>query len=710
MTASLRQETASSGVGALHLLSGVAASVGRGVDSDAVLAELAEGVRELLGADRVSLLLLDGQGRLAPAVAMARRPDGALYQRFRSMRPIPVADLPSAWETLAGERVVIVSDAGSSPLVPQAWQHEFGLSSLAIAPLRAADQPIGILVVDQPATGSMGPTQQALLEGAAALASLAVRALLPPGAAAAELAEAVATISSAGSFRVGAERALDALLALTRCSAGAIATLGRDQVEVLATRGTAELAPGCYPFSELPVPLATSCANTWAADPGAPIGWHAHGRDLLVLPLPANGRVRTVVVLSQLPPVCTARERLQEIGRVVGLALAERYTADQRARDARAATLVTGWSTLDYTPITALGELTGELQELTGTHLLDAVAPTRALAQASGLRRVTGELSAPLSAFRRKRHPAAAQWCAGRWLVPIIVGSRVLAALLLDDSPATRSDQHRLDCLLGGFAGVLDRAVDAAALARAEPILATTTARAQVAGRCYTELAQLLGALTTELREAASADPRVPVQRAQRLLTESRSLLHDATDALGDPESRHGLRAALSQLGERMAARGGPALVLHTTGRIPQVPAPTQVALLRACRDALFMFRNASAGCVLATLETGSRTITLTLCPDELFSPALDTDAAGLPLAFRRMRAWLDPVGASVVYTGKTSGRPVLTLTAPASATTGAVRRANEGGPRPTPLRPPPPTPCPVSGPAHLPEVVRQLS
>ena len=153
---------------ALALLSGTAVAVGHGLDLDSLLAEIASGVRRSLDADRVSVLLFDDAGRLTPAVAVARHQDENLWQRFRHMPPITLADLDGAQEALDDARVLVIDDARTSPLVPGTWQLAFQLETLAIAPVFVAEAPAGILVVELPASAvpvSIG--RISLLEGMA---------------------------------------------------------------------------------------------------------------------------------------------------------------------------------------------------------------------------------------------------------------------------------------------------------------------------------------------------------------------------------------------------------------------------------------------------------------------------------------------------------------------------------------------------------------
>src|SRR3954471_24992792 len=98
---------------ALAWLSGAAVSLGESGDIDSALSELLDGVRRLLDASRVSMLMLDPDGRLVPVVSVAGRSDVALHRTFRSMRPIELDQLPDrrAWQTLTSSRVTVIPEA-----------------------------------------------------------------------------------------------------------------------------------------------------------------------------------------------------------------------------------------------------------------------------------------------------------------------------------------------------------------------------------------------------------------------------------------------------------------------------------------------------------------------------------------------------------------------------------------------------------------------
>src|SRR4051812_38846168 len=162
---------------ALELLSGIAVALGHDVDADFLLAELASGVRRTLDADRVSVLLLDDEGRLTPELAVARQHNDDLWQRFRTMPPIELDALPGARQALARGQVLLIDDASTSPLIPTAWQRTFALSSLAVAPLLSDDAPAGLLAVEYPFTATPLPTTQlSFLSGMAGLAAIALSA------------------------------------------------------------------------------------------------------------------------------------------------------------------------------------------------------------------------------------------------------------------------------------------------------------------------------------------------------------------------------------------------------------------------------------------------------------------------------------------------------------------------------------------------------
>ncbi|MDT7538096.1 MAG: hypothetical protein QOI82_1681 [Actinomycetota bacterium] len=88
------------------------------------------GVRHTLDAERVSVLLLDDDGRLTPAVAVARQHNDELWQRFRMLVGQVRRLLRDATELLVTVRTdELIAAAGDGPV------HCF----VVPAPLRAAE-------------------------------------------------------------------------------------------------------------------------------------------------------------------------------------------------------------------------------------------------------------------------------------------------------------------------------------------------------------------------------------------------------------------------------------------------------------------------------------------------------------------------------------------------------------------------------------------
>src|SRR3954469_12645738 len=318
---------------ALELLSGIAVALGHDVDAEFLLAELASGVRRTLDADRVSVLLLDDEGRLTPALAVARQHNDDLWQRFRSMPPIALDALPGARQALGRGQVLLIDDASTSPLIPRAWQRTFELASLAVAPLLVDDAPGGLLAVEYSLTAApFTPTQRSLLEGMAGLAGIALGAGRRRSQAERfeNVSAAVRALGGVHTFRAVAEHALSAMLDAAGVGHGLFARIDNDTVEVVAARGSDLPEPGRYALTLLPAELVTTCRDTWSSDPRALVSAVVSGTSYSVLPVTSGGLPGALVVLpvvtSSLPYDVTAE--LQLIADAAATALQAVHAAD----------------------------------------------------------------------------------------------------------------------------------------------------------------------------------------------------------------------------------------------------------------------------------------------------------------------------------------------------------------------------------------------
>lgn len=158
---------------ATRALLDVARSINTAVEPGEAFEVAVRVARELLDAERATILLLDSHGQLVPQISVARVEDVELWRRFRDMPPIPADDGSLARALLERGRAVRIEDASQSCLVPPEWQRAFRLTSLAVVPLVVKGEICGALAVDD----SHGPrpfddAALATLEGLAALTAV----------------------------------------------------------------------------------------------------------------------------------------------------------------------------------------------------------------------------------------------------------------------------------------------------------------------------------------------------------------------------------------------------------------------------------------------------------------------------------------------------------------------------------------------------------
>lgn len=98
----------------VELLAGLAEVVSGSADAEPVLRHVARVARELLGADRATVLLHQAPGRLVPAVSVARSgADAELWTRFQSMPPISLDVSHGGDALLLRGEVIVIDDVRS---------------------------------------------------------------------------------------------------------------------------------------------------------------------------------------------------------------------------------------------------------------------------------------------------------------------------------------------------------------------------------------------------------------------------------------------------------------------------------------------------------------------------------------------------------------------------------------------------------------------
>jgi GAF domain-containing protein len=671
---------------ALALLSGLAVALGHGVQLDFLLADLATGVRRILDADRVSVLLLDDADRLTPAVAVARQQDDNLWQTFRRMPPIALDDLVGARQALSAGDVLVIDDATSSPLVPAAWQRAFRLGSLAIAPLTIDRIAAGIVVVDHVEAGTtFSPTQLALLEGMAALAGIALDGVRRGSHAerANAVSHALQELAAAHSQRAVAEHTLAALLEVAQVSHGLIALFGDDDVDVVAVRGSGLPEPGAYSMGDVPSSIRDACLNAWNRPARVDLVsvTYDDNQPLLVVPIRAQRRVIGAALL----PVslsATSRDVIAEIEVIAtgcGLALRARRNAEDREW------FVQAMSIAESATDAALdaGQLVDDVRELLGavaTPVINVVGE-RTVARTLGLPPAPAAIARRLTRWQRAggQDPvvvgAELAW-------PLTSGGRVLGALVTPADVSSRA-RDRVRIGVAALAAGLGRVADEAQIRDLHRAAAEAEGHRAVAVRAYREATQVLSLLTDQLRAGSLAEPRVTAA-ARVLVDQAKRLVRDAAGAMSsDDVKQAGLRTALTAMAEQIYALGGPGVVVRQRGRVGQLDPGVQVALVRATRRLLTLLRDQRAATVSVHIETDSQVVVVRLRPGQTLN-ALEADELGAHSALNEARGWLEPLGGTA-HLDHEGGNRLFVMTAPTDSrrperSTPPVHRRDDSG------------------------------
>ena len=644
---------------ALALLSGVAVALGDGVAADALLAELAAGVRRVLDADRVSVLMLE-HDRLTPAIAVARQHDDELWQRFRRMPPIPLPELPGAREVLRSSDIVFIGDASAHPLIPEFWQRQFGLSSLAIAPLHVRGEPAGALVVEHGHSPLFEPRQRTLLEGLAALAGVALNGVRDAAAARTTdgltaLADAIGT---ARSPRAVAEQALACLLDTVGSAHGLVALYHGDDVEVVAVRGAGLPEPGRYELANVPDDVVDRCRAAWTTDIHALVQASVGGNPLTFVPIASGTTLLAIAVLPAIEPLPRrARSEVLLIASTAALALRAIRIDAQLGWLHRALAAVGS----DSRDIEALVVAASGLVSDDGSRLVDVVAADRALARATGLSAPRRELTRQIARWRRSSHQLSPAQVEEGTAVPLVADGRVFGALVVHPV----RDAVRLTTAAELLGAAICRCVERQRGDELTRAVAEADAHRLVAARCYTETGQLLGRLNEQLTAAAATDRRTSAN-ARVLVDQACRLVRDAAAALNPGVARQPtLRAALASIAEQVYAQGGPQATVRQIGRMQPLKPATHIAVSHAVRRILGFLRAERAALAVVHLEAVNDEVTVRVRAGDALGVEDVVDGSGLHAMLRDARAWLSPVAGRLEHSVG-SGEWRFLLTAPA--------------------------------------------
>jgi signal transduction histidine kinase len=655
----------------------IALCINSDVRPERMLELVVRAARELLDADRASVLLLDDEGRLGPEVSIARHEDLELWTRFRDMPPIPLQVNGTARELLQRGRAVLIPHAAASALVPSEWQHAFGLQALMIAPLLVQGRPCGALVVDDARPGhAFDATAAEALEGVAALAALALRqsARFSVTAQQTRTLEHLLSVASALNNAPGLHRVLqtvvDAFLSAFDAASCAVCTFDESgDVRCLASRGPGQPEPG--------VPDATgswatglgAARDRWTVDPTGTLVLPAadgggHWSTVLV-PLSQEGRVRGFVRLGLAGAVTPTEEQFR-----VGTSLAgQAWLAMERAR------LADGAQHLEHR-LDVLCGLSREIAQLadmrvvverlapsvraaTGSELIDVLLCDADAARAFSARTPRGAIAAQVRRWRRDAEPRPCS-LDGLFVVPVSVAGQLLGALRVRAvTPALLGpdDAQFLLAVGTGIAELVCRRLLRTQLESTERQLAVVDERGRVVAELQEEVGRLLLAAAARIEPLAprldTGDGRGALRDAQQEILRTGRQLRAAVETLGSLH-RHvdDLPGSLRQM---VRAWGRVAAVdtdLRVSGRVQRLTPTAEGALLRLAHEALTRVGgNSHASTVMVQLRYGAGEVELVVHDDGVHLAQRATAESRAHPALRAMQNRLHDMGGSLQIT-----------------------------------------------------------
>ena len=143
------------------------------VELTPLLKEIARRTVQAVGADGCAMFLWSGP-RLVPVMVQLAdgRADSALWERFNTLPPQPLGEVPAHAEAIRSRQPVIVARGGE-------WQHDawfraFGLASALVVPLVSQDQVVGTMTLVHRREGRWRQDQLDLAMTIAAQIALAV--------------------------------------------------------------------------------------------------------------------------------------------------------------------------------------------------------------------------------------------------------------------------------------------------------------------------------------------------------------------------------------------------------------------------------------------------------------------------------------------------------------------------------------------------------
>jgi GAF domain-containing protein len=672
---------------AVETLVEIARAINSDLPPDRMLEVVVRTTRELLDADRATVLLLDDDGQLTPEVSVARRADVQLWTRFRDMPPIPVSVDAEARLLLVKGAAIVIPHAAESTLVPREWQRAFGLQSLIVAPLVVMGEPCGALVVDDERTEHFFEgTTTAVVEGIAALTAIALRHARRHS----RTAQQARTLDQLLSLATGLNRspelhrvlqtAVDGFLQVFGATSCSISTLDADDgIRCLASRGAAQPEPGVTAASLCSTWLP-GARRTWATDPTAavvveetstaapipaPRGLAGPEITSVVVPFTQENRVRgfarVVLCVGRGPEEEQLTAAVSLAGQVWLAIERARLAEDARRRADRIEALYNLSHEIALLPDMRLlvERLAPAVREATGGEILDVVLCDSESARIFSSRTPRGTVAGEIRQWRKQDDPRP---CVtdGLYSVPMVLAGGVVGALRVRAVSPARLPRDGEDFLLAVGAGVADvvsRIVLRTQIAATERELAVAEERGRLTAELHGDVGSILLAASARLElvvaSVQDAAAGVALRDAQAEIGRTGRQLRGTVAALGVLQRhRSDLAGSLRELVATCAAATGVDAGVRVVGRAHRLAPLVDAALLRVAHECLTTLgANSHATTVMLHLRYASDGVELVVHDDGVHLAQRASGRSRAHTAIRAMQVRLDEVAGSLAVT-----------------------------------------------------------
>jgi signal transduction histidine kinase len=639
------------------LLDAVGFALSSRLDLADVLGLLADAARRATRATRCSILLLDGDV-LQPTASVSGHEDGELFTAFLAMEPLQIRTVPQLSALLHGPAPMTVTDARAGGPIPREWVTRFGLVAVALVPLRTAEQPAGLMVLDHPSPAHFDPERMRVLSSLARYAGVAVRDARVHSDARrrADLMTRVAhaATSLAGIDEVGAMARLlaDAAAGLVGATSATVALL--DLAEQRARLvPSSDGATSTVPLSRLPAEVAGLFERR---DVTVQVlhGQYPHlvrasgdgGGRTMVAPLVFEGRARGALLVALPPRVVVGTVETAAAATLAssGAAAIERAMLVRRLDEHLWRLQVISQAGTMLVDATTAEQLAAGIHDLLAGHgieILNLTFRQRRLQQLlGGPRPEPGERQA----IDRGTPVALPD---GTTAVPLRSGRHVLGVVRLRTPQGDREDAEFLATLGRVVAELVARVALRLELDVAARDRQATTDRDRLSSELRESMTRLLAAIGTVARApegpSTATSWRRRLTRIAEVAETGASELVEAERAQAFlPSTGRGIVRAIRELGRSIATDAGIDVVVHAPDHLEDIPTDVAWALFRVAHRAMtFAWLQGRAAVIRIRVETTAPGVSLLLRDDGVALPHR-TSADQALLAMRQVVATVD--------------------------------------------------------------------